>query len=137
MEVKLDYGAYRPYRAHRTDAGLDLRSREDKIVPAHSSAAFSTGVHIKLPERTAGLLVSKSGLNVLHDITSTGLIDEGYDGEIVVKLMNHGDEDYHVHSGDKISQLVLIPVMYEGIEIVDDLRQNSERGSDGFGSSGR
>lgn len=136
MKIKLDLGAYEPIRAHSTDAGLDIRAKDNQIIPAKESAIFHTGVHIKLPKGTAGLLVSKSGLNVKHDITSTGLIDEGYDGEIVAKLYNNGDYDYKVKSGDKITQLVIIPVLYEDIEIVDDLEQNSERGSDGFGSTG-
>ena len=137
MRIKLDIGAYRPIRSHRTDAGLDLRSMEDQIVPAKESAIFHTGVHVKLPKNTAGILISKSGLNSKHDITSTGLIDEGYDGEIIVKLYNHGGWDYEVKKGDKITQLVIVPVLYEYPEIVDDLEQDSERGSAGFGSTGR
>ena len=137
MKIKLDQDAFMPVRAHETDAGLDLRARETQVVCAKESAVFRTGVHIKLPRGTAGIIVSKSGLNVRHDITSTGLIDEGYDGEIVVKLFNHGGEDYKVKRGDKISQLVIVPVRYEGIDVVDDLKQHSERGSKGFGSSGR
>ena len=82
------------------------------------------------------MLISKSGLNVKHSITSTGLIDEGYDGEIVVKLYNHGDDQYTIHTGDKISQLMVIPVIYPQIKQVEDLNQKSERGSSGFGSSG-
>ena len=77
MKVKLDEGAYAPTRAHETDAGLDLFAREDRIVEAKGSAIFKTGVHVELPAGCSGLIVSKSGLNVNHDITSTGLIDEG------------------------------------------------------------
>ena len=137
MRVKLDHGAYEPTRAHETDAGLDIRAKESQIVPAKESAIFHTGVHIQLPQGWAGVLVSKSGLNTKHDITSTGLIDEGYTGEIVVKLYNHGGYDYKVLAGDKISQLVIVPVLYESIEIVDDIDSGSERGDSGFGSSGR
>ena len=136
LEVKLDEGAFLPIRAHATDAGADIKSREDKIIPPHGSAIFHTGVHIKLPSNFAGVLISKSGLNVKHSITSTGLIDEGYDGEIVVKLYNHGDDQYTIHTGDKISQLMVIPVIYPQIKQVEDLNQKSERGSSGFGSSG-
>ena len=137
MKIKLDTGAYMPVRAHETDAGLDLRAKEAQIVPAKESATFHTGVHVQLPRGTAGVLVSKSGLNTKHNITSTGLIDEGYSGEIVVKLYNHGGYDYKVEAGDKISQLVIVPVRYEGIEIAVELDQESERGEHGFGSSGR
>lgn len=137
MKVLIEAGAYVPKRAHDTDAGLDLRAMSSQVVPANGSAVFHTGVHVKLPRGTAGIMISKSGLNVTHDLTSTGLIDEGYTGEIVVKLHNHGDSDYFVISGDKISQLVVVPVLYEPVEIVDYLESDSERGDAGFGSTGR
>lgn len=137
MKVKLDEGAIAPKRMHNTDAGLDLFARNDGIIPAKGNAIFPTGVHIQLPDRTCGLLVSKSGLNVKHDITSTGLIDEGYTGEICVKLYNHGTNDYHVHAGDKISQLVILPCSYASVEIVDELDAGTERGDNGFGSTGK
>lgn len=137
VKIKLDEGAYIPTRAHKTDAGLDIRAKESKSVLAGGSTIFHTGVHIQLPKKTAGILISKSGLNVNHDITSTGLIDEGYSGEIVVKLFNHGAEDYIVRKGEKISQLVIVPVRYEKVRIVDSLTSKGERGNNGFGSTGR
>lgn len=136
MNVKIDTGAYMVERAHETDAGIDIKARDNRLVMAHSGAVVHTGVHVQLPHNTAGLLVSKSGLNVTHGITSTGLIDEGYTGEILVKLYNHSDEDYFVHAGDKISQLVVIPVMYENVELVESL-ENTDRGNNGFGSTGK
>ena len=136
MRVKLDQGAYEPTRAHSTDAGLDIRAKDDGIVHAKKSKVFHTGVHVELPKRHCGLLVSKSGLNVKGDLTSTGLIDEGYSGEILVKLYNHGDQDYHVHAGDKISQLVVLPCQYPEVEIVTDI-ESGDRSDSGFGSSGR
>lgn len=136
MKIKLDKGAYLPIRAHRTDAGLDIRATHDETIQPQGSAVFCTGVHVQLPEGTAGILVSKSGLNTKHNITSTGLIDEGYTGEIVVKLYNHGQDAYEVKAGDKISQLIIVPVLYETVELVSEL-DDSERGNRGFGSSGR
>lgn len=137
MNIYVEKGAYMPDRAHKTDAGLDIRARKTRLVKAHSGTLFHTGLHVQLPHGTAGLLVSKSGLNVEYGITSTGLIDEGYTGEIIVKLYNHSDENYLVTAGDKISQLVVIPVLYEDIHIVDSLDENTERGDKGFGSSGK
>lgn len=137
MKIMLDNLSYMPGRAHDTDAGIDLRAKHGAEIYPHSSAVIGTGVHVELPKGTAGLLVSKSGLNVNHNLTSTGLIDEPYRGEIMVKLYNHGDETYKVIAGDKISQLVIIPVLYEPIEIVDELDMDTDRGSEGFGSSGR
>lgn len=136
MRVTLDELAYMPIRAHSTDAGLDIRSPDTVYIPAGSSRVIDTGVHVELPKGTAGLLVSKSGLNVKNGITSTGLIDEGYTGSIKVKLYNHSTVPYKVIRGDKISQLVIVPVLYEDVEIVDALEE-TERGEKGFGSTGK
>lgn len=149
MRVMLDPGAKMPTRANDLDGGLDLYARETQLVPAGGSAEFDTGVHIDLGEVKSryfafgikiifsGLLVSKSGLNVRHGITSTGLIDAGYTGSIRVKLYNHGTEDYTVEAGDKISQLVLIPVFVPcELQIATEL-PDYKRGENGFGSSGR
>lgn len=136
MKVVLDKGAKMPTRAHETDAGLDLYAREGAVVPARGSATFDTGVHIEIAHGSAGFLKSKSGLNVNHDITSEGVIDCGYTGSIVVKLYNNGDKDYEVNAGDKISQLVILPVLLSDCELADSLN-DSERGDGGFGSTGK
>lgn len=136
MKIKLDEGAKMPTRAHETDAGLDIYSREEQIVPAKESAIFDTGVHIELPIGTVGMLKSKSGLNVKHGIVSEGVIDVGYTGSIVVKLYNHSGFDYRVKAGDKISQLVILPILTPTPYLVESLEE-TERGDNGFGSSGR
>lgn len=136
MEIMLDNGAYMLSRGHEADAGLDLRTPKAVTVPAYGSATIDTGVHVALPAGCAGLLVSKSGLNVRHSITSTGLIDEGYTGSIVVKLYNHGGEDHRFEAGDKVSQLVVFPVIHESLEQVSAFNE-TERGANGFGSTGR
>lgn len=136
MEIILDNGASMPLRGHKTDAGLDLRTPKAVTVPAYGSVAVDTGVHVALPHGCAGLIVSKSGLNIKHDITSTGLIDEGYTGSIVVKLSNNKGEDFAFEAGDKISQLVVIPVICGPLEQVSAFNA-TERGDNGFGSTGR
>lgn len=136
MKIKLDEGAKAPVREHPEDAGLDLFSMEEKDIIPYGTALFRTGVYVELPKGTAGLLVSKSGLNVKNDITSTGLIDSNYRGEIMVKLHNHGAESFHVDKGMKISQLVVIRINHEPVEIVDALDMNTDRGNNGFGSTG-
>ena len=136
MRVVLDNGAIMPTRAHATDAGYDLYAREQQIVPAQESACFDIGVHIAIPAGSVGFLKSKSGLNVKHGITSEGVIDAGYTGSIVVKLYNNSGFDYTVHKGDKISQIVLLPIFTPELEQVDKLEE-TERGAGGFGSSGK
>lgn len=136
MRIKLDVGAFAPERAHRQDAGLDIKSPFDATVEAGGSVVIETGVHVEVPFGYVGMLKSKSGLNVRHGITSEGVIDSGYTGSIRVKLYNHSDRDYTVHKGDKITQLIILPVMLDSIEIVDEIR-GYERGDNGFGSTGR
>ena len=136
MKIRLDENAFMPIRAHGTDAGLDLRSPIDVCVPARNSKCISTGVHVELPHNTAGFLKSKSGLNVKYGITSEGVIDVGYTGAIMVKLYNHSNKHYKVKRGDKISQLVIVPIVIPELELVDELAE-TERGENGFGSSGR
>lgn len=136
MKIKLDAGAFIPVRAHDTDAGADLRSPVDTVIPAGCSYIIDTGVHIQLPHGYVGMLKSKSGLNVWHGITSEGVIDEGYTGPIKVKLYNHSGEPYKIERGDKITQLVIVPCEYVDFEVVDKL-DDSERGGEGFGSTGR
>nr|DAM77735.1 MAG TPA: dUTPase [Caudoviricetes sp.] len=125
-----------PVRAHDTDAGLDLLSPVDMVIPERGSVTVDTGVHIELPPNTAGFLKSKSGLNVKHGIASDGVIDVGYTGSIAVKLYNHSGADYAVHRGDKISQLVVVKIDTPELVLVDKLA-DTERGDGGFGSTGR
>lgn len=132
----LDEGAALPVRAHDTDAGADLCAPTDITVPAHGSAEVDTGVHIQLPPHTCGLLVSKSGLMVLNALTSTGLIDQGFTGEIRVRVFNGGDEDYHFAAGEKVTQVAVLPVLYPTYEQVERI-EGGERGDDGYGSTGR
>lgn len=136
MKIVLDPGAFPPTRAHATDAGLDLYAPHDEVLRAGEGVNIRTGVHAEIPHGCAGLLVSKSGLNTKCGITTTGLIDEGYTGEIVVRMQNHGGKTYRIERGDKITQLVIIPVRYEPVEIADGI-EGGERGADGFGSTGR
>ena len=136
INVALDEGAFMPQRAHSTDAGLDLYSREDAVIPARGSAIFDTGVHFEIPDGYVGFVKSKSGLNVKHGIQSEGVIDAGYTGAIVVKLYNHSDADYHVKRGDKITQLVILPIATPAPVRVATL-DKTDRGDGGFGSTGR
>ena len=136
LRVRLDDGAYLPERAHDTDAGLDLRTPVDAYVRAGGSTVIDTGVHIQLPPGTVGMLKSKSGLNVKDGIVSEGVIDEGYTGSITVKLYNYGTEAKQFKAGDKITQLVVLPVLYVKVEQVEEI-QGGDRGDGGFGSTGR
>lgn len=136
MNIMLDEKALMPTRGHATDAGLDLLSPIDTIIPAKGSITIDTGVHIELPPNTAGFLKSKSGLNVKYGITSEGVIDVGYTGSIAVKLYNHSNIDYAVSRGDKISQLVVMKIAIPTLDVVESF-EKTERGDNGFGSTGK
>lgn len=134
--VQLDDGAYMPERAHPTDAGADLRTPEPFTLFGHSSHTVHTGVHVELPRGFYARLASKSGLNVLHDIVSEGVVDEGYSGEIMVRLHNLGKQNHFFARGDKVSQLIVEPVVYPWFREVVSV-EGGARGDAGFGSTGR
>ena len=136
MNIILDNGAFMPEFAHKTDAGADLKSPVCAVVPARNSVVIDTGVHVEIPEGYVGILKSKSGLNVKHNLIGTGTIDSGYSGSIRVKLCNLGDTDYQILRGDKIIQIVILPCTYCEFTQVEKFAE-TERGDGGFGSTGR
>lgn len=137
MKVKIDPDAIMPTRAHETDAGLDLYSRELAVIPPGGGRVFDTGVHVELPHGYYGKIESKSGLNVNEGVVSCGgVIDEGYTGSIAVKLYNLGDRVYVIRKGDKVAQMVIMPYATPELVLVDKLEQ-TQRGDNGFGSTGK
>ena len=137
MKVVLDENAYMPERAHPTDAGLDLRTRESFKLWPNESISVDTGVHVQLPAGTYGKIESKSGLNVKESIVCCGVvIDENYTGSIVVKLYNLGHRARTFKAGDKIAQMVIQPYWAPVMVQVDEL-DKTDRGDEGFGSTGR
>ena len=136
LKIMKEDGAFDPVRGHDTDAGLDLRSREEKPIWPGGSEFFDTGIHIMLPDGYYGKIESRSGLNKNHNVVCCGgVIDQGYTGSIGIVLYNFGRETLVVHPGDKIAQLVIQPYIAPKIEFVESLEE-TERGGDGFGSTG-
>jgi dUTP pyrophosphatase len=83
-----------------------------------------------------GVLISKSGLNMKHSVQSDGLIDSDYTGSICVKLYNHGSKAVEIKKGQKISQIVILPIITPELDEVDRM-EDTERGNGGFGSTGK
>jgi len=136
MKIMLNSSALVPERAHENDAGLDIKAPHAFCVPANGNISIDTGVAIEIPRGYFGKLESKSGLNVKHNVVSLGgVIDSGYTGTIVAKLYNFGDKDYTFSKGDKIIQLVIQPCLIDSLEVAESFKE-SERGANGFGSSG-
>ena len=140
MKITLDEGAKLPTRAYPYDAGLDLYAKENEssvtISPYGCSVTIDTGVHVQIPQHFAGMIKSKSGLMVNHKILTDGTIDCNYTGSIHVTLFNQGESSYTIHPGDKIAQLVIVPCCLPPLEVVDYL-EHTDRGMNGFGSTGR
>lgn len=135
---KIDDSAIIPNYAHNTDSGMDLYSIEDKIIRPSESALIKTGLKIELPPNTEAQIRPKSGIALKHSVTvlnTPGTIDEGYTGEIQVILINHGERLYKINKGEKIAQMVIMPVIRVEIEQVNELQETS-RGLGGFGSTG-
>ena len=140
MKIALDTGAVMPTRAHNYDAGLDLYAKLGgepvTIAPYGGSVVIDTGVHIQIPQHFCGLVKSRSGLMVNNRILTDGVVDANYTGSVRVALFNHGMFSYTVKPGDKIAQLVITLCCLPPLEITDHL-DGTDRGNDGFGSSGR
>lgn len=132
-------GAEAPVYAHPGDAGADLVSTEDLTLAPGQRATVGTGVSIALPAGYVALVVPRSGLAAKHGITvvnTPGTVDAGYRGEIRVTLLNtDATEPYAIATGDRIAQLLVLPVTRARFIPVDRL-PGTERGEGGFGSTG-
>jgi dUTP pyrophosphatase len=137
---KLAEGAVLPSRAHEGDAGLDLYASEAAHIGPGERWSVGTGVGVEIPEGHAGLVLPRSGLARDHGIAlvnSPGLIDSGYRGELRVLLLNTDPaETFRVEAGDRIAQLVLVPIAI-ATPVETAVLADSARATGGFGSSGR
>lgn len=135
---KLNNDAIIPNFAHKGDAGMDLYSIEEVVIPSGETKLIKTGICIELPAMTEAQVRPRSGLALKHSITvlnTPGTIDEGYRGELKIILINHGKNDFKVEKHMKIAQMVVKPIYEINIEEVKEL-SDSERGKGGFGSTG-
>lgn len=144
MKIKLQDGAIAPTRATEESAGYDLFSNEPEIDGCNELGVgdwktFRTGVSAAIPPGYVGLVFPRSGLSTKHGIVlrnAVGVIDSDYTGEIMVALHNDGEhETYTVNRGDRVAQLVIVPIITPDLEVVDELGETA-RGAGGFGSTG-
>ena len=136
---RLDKSLDMPEYAYVGDAGLDLKAAENAVLAPFERKLVSCGVAIAIPEGFAGFVMPRSGLAAKHGISivnSPGLIDSNYRGEIKAILVNlDSEQKFEIRHGDRIAQLVILPVPVVRLDEVDEL-DSTERGSGGFGSSG-
>lgn len=127
-----------PRFAHDSDAGADLHAVEVLTIDPGEFALVGTGLSMAIPKGYAGLVLPRSGLAVRTGVTvlnSPGLVDSGYRGELKVSLINHGPEPFEIAAGDRIAQLVIVPVSSPDY-VPEEVLEDSERGTGGFGSTG-
>ena len=130
-----------PYYATDGAAALDLHACTDgdTTIAPHERVMIPTGIAAAIPEGYVGIMAvrssmgAKNGINLANGI---GVIDSDFRGQLHVTLYNTTDAPYTVHSGDRIAQLMIVPVAHPTIKVVDELPQ-TERGEGGFGSTGR
>lgn len=139
--MRLDVSVAAPSYARAGDAGVDLSAMDPVVLsPAGGRAMVATGLALELPEGFAGLVLPRSGLAWRNGVTvlnAPGLIDSGYRDEIRVLLLNTDPEaPYEIQRGDRVAQLVVVPVAHVGFAMVDSLG-TSQRGTGGFGHTGR
>lgn len=135
---QLDLDLPVPGYAHPGDAGIDLYAARDAIVDG-DTVLIPTGVAVAVPDGHVGLVCPRSGLSK-YGVTvanAPGVIDSGYRGELMVRLTSTSvTTPYEVYRGDRIAQLLIIPIARPEVNVVVDL-DDTERGTNGFGSTGR
>ena len=136
---RADVEAKLPTKAHEGDAGWDLYSLYDYTINPHETVKVDTGLNFQLPEGTFGAIYARSGLSTkqgLRPANCVGVCDSGYRNNYIVPLYNDSDEVRTIHKHDRIAQLIIQPFIQTELTEVDALDE-TERGSGGFGSSGR
>lgn len=134
---KLHSEAILPTYSRDGDAGLDLHAIETIVIPPQERRLIATGIAMAIPEGYAGLIWDRSGMAAKHGLKSLGgVIDSNYRGELKVVLHNLSAKPFTVEKGMHIAQLLIQPVQKKEIVEVEELDENTERGMEGFGSSG-
>ena len=140
LKVKLvGDNARLPERANPTDAGADLFAPHELIIGARDSKFMDFGVQVEVPDGMAGYIFARSGLGSKHGIrprNCVGVIDSKYRGNLCMMVENNSDSTYHIHSGDRVAQLVIMPVYLLDIVQADELDMTEERGG-GLGHTGK
>lgn len=139
VQVKVTHPALLPSKNHPNDAGYDLRAADGGLIEHGQHLTVPTGVFLGLPDGYEAQIRPRSGLahkNGVTIVNSPGTVDSGYRGELKIILANLGKEPFFFQRGDRIAQMVIHKLPTVGIDLVDTLDDDTERGEKGFGSSG-
>lgn len=139
MKIKVLNNNCIPERKHDWDAGLDMKAAETVTIKPGENRQIGLGVCVQIPQGYVGLMCPRSSIGVktmLRPSISVGVIDAGYTGEVHQPYTNIGDEPITLQEGERIGQLVVVPIFDYDLEFVDEL-EPTERGDDAFGSTGK
>lgn len=136
MRIKTD--GWIPSYAHEGDAGFDLRTMEQVTLTPGEKRMVRSGLRMEVPSGCVGFMFPRSGLSTMKGVilsNSTGIIDSGYRGEVGIPLWNTSHSTVRIKEGERVAQMVIVPYIQVQFEPVDSL-EDTERGADGFGSTG-
>jgi len=137
MKIKLiEFGGKHPVRKHLADAGADVYATKDTIIDANSVVKIPLGFGISLPDGYMGLVMPRSSMAVKGLTAEMPPIDSSYTGEINAIITNNTDEDLFVAEGDRIAQLVIVPIIIPDFITEEEFDGHEKRGANGFGSTG-
>jgi len=138
---KVSFYGEKPYKPHKNDAGWDLTNQSEGVVDGHHGALLSTGFRMDIPAGFCGLVLPRSSISVQNILVSTGVIDSGYKGEVRVNVFNLNPSPFMFERGQRIAQLVIVPIlqcsMKETWSLNAFLEVVTDRSEGGFGSSGK
>lgn len=133
---RLQESAKIPSKKNVNDAGYDLYSNESITLEPNKHKLISTGVALELPKNTVGLIWDRSSMAMKGIKSMGGVIDNEYRGEIKVILKNLNNEEFLINKGDRIAQIIIHEISHKSMVEVNQL-ENSKRGENGFGSTGK
>lgn len=137
---KIHEDAKIPSYANQGDAGMDLTSIEDVFLSKGERKVIRTGLRVKIPQGSVGLICPRSGLAAKSGITvinSPGILDLSYRGELKIVIINESNTGYQIQKGDRVAQLVITPYINCEVLVTEEFETETERGAGGFGSSGK
>lgn len=127
-----------PTKGSKTAAGYDIYASQPTVIPAQGQGMASTNISFTVPVGTYGRIAPRSGLAVKHGIqTGAGVVDRDYTGEVKVVLFNHSNKDFEIKKGDRVAQLILERIVDDAEVLVVENLEETDRGVNGFGSTGK
>ncbi|WP_175417968.1 dUTP diphosphatase [Marinitoga sp. 1138] len=126
----------KPFKKHWTDAGYDIRSKIDIEIKPMQRAIIPTGLTMKIPYKHVGIIKERSSFAAKGIVVTGGVIDSEYRGEVRVIMLNLGEETLKINAGDRIAQILIVPVLLHAEILLGKAEEDTERGTKGFGSTG-